>query len=223
MQKVLTHVLWFAVDNDAVPSEPVRPFKLYLTWASMRALWCSFELNSFWMLAWCRAASVEALTQMTCLTLQRDRFVEILGPLEQIMAREKSPQVITLSVLSNPLPLHPNSQARLVIRHPCLVIAQSALHRSSMLQSQASNASLTWSSPTNACNVYPALANSVLPQVAVVRCIMQDPWGTNMILVHSKAAHRHVSHSGFDCILQYNWKHSSRWDRRQPLQFLLQI
>ena len=30
---------------------------------------------------------------MTCLTLQRDRFVEILGPLEQLMAREKSPQV----------------------------------------------------------------------------------------------------------------------------------
>ncbi|KAK9867128.1 hypothetical protein WJX84_004628 [Apatococcus fuscideae] len=42
-----------------------------------------------------RAASVEALTQMTCLTLQRDRFVEILGPLEQLMAREKSPQVVT--------------------------------------------------------------------------------------------------------------------------------
>ncbi len=44
-----------------------------------------------------RAASVEALTQLTCLTLQRDRFVEILGPLEQIMAREKSPQVRNMS------------------------------------------------------------------------------------------------------------------------------
>ncbi|KAK9810359.1 hypothetical protein WJX72_009382 [[Myrmecia] bisecta] len=42
-----------------------------------------------------RAASVEPLTKLVCLTLKRDRFVEILGPLEQIMAREKSNAVVT--------------------------------------------------------------------------------------------------------------------------------
>jgi cGMP-dependent protein kinase 2 len=31
---------------------------------------------------------------MICLTLKRDTFTEILGPLEQLMSREKSPQVV---------------------------------------------------------------------------------------------------------------------------------
>eukprot|EP00891_Asterochloris_glomerata_P001614 jgi/Astpho2/1614/e_gw1.00028.5.1_t len=42
-----------------------------------------------------RAASVEAITRLVCLTLKRERFVEMLGPLEQLMAREKSPQAVT--------------------------------------------------------------------------------------------------------------------------------
>ena len=40
-----------------------------------------------------RQATVEAVSKLVCLTLDRDTFVEILGPLEQIMAREKSAQV----------------------------------------------------------------------------------------------------------------------------------
>lgn len=47
----------------------------------------------------CRIASVEAQTRLICLTLRRDVFVEILGPLEQLMTREKSPQVITQRLL----------------------------------------------------------------------------------------------------------------------------
>uniref|UniRef100_A0A7S0V7R7 cGMP-dependent protein kinase n=1 Tax=Polytomella parva TaxID=51329 RepID=A0A7S0V7R7_9CHLO len=41
-----------------------------------------------------RMATVEASTRLVCLTLNRDTFTEILGPLEQLMAREKSPQVV---------------------------------------------------------------------------------------------------------------------------------
>ncbi|KAG1658436.1 hypothetical protein FOA52_009857 [Chlamydomonas sp. UWO 241] len=41
-----------------------------------------------------RIATVEACTKMVVLTLRRDTFTEILGPLEQLMAREKSPQVV---------------------------------------------------------------------------------------------------------------------------------
>jgi len=41
-----------------------------------------------------RVATVEASTQMVLLTLKRDTFTEILGPLENLMAREKSPQVV---------------------------------------------------------------------------------------------------------------------------------
>lgn len=37
---------------------------------------------------------MEASTKLVCLTLKRDTFAEILGPLEQLMSREKSPQVI---------------------------------------------------------------------------------------------------------------------------------
>ena len=43
----------------------------------------------------CRAASVEATTQLRCLVLARDRFVDILGPLYSLMQREKSPAVVT--------------------------------------------------------------------------------------------------------------------------------
>ena len=39
-------------------------------------------------------ATVEAYTKMVCLTLKRDTFADILGPLEQLMAREKSPQIV---------------------------------------------------------------------------------------------------------------------------------
>ncbi|KAG2493728.1 hypothetical protein HYH03_007951 [Edaphochlamys debaryana] len=41
-----------------------------------------------------RMATVEAYTKLVCLTLKRDTFQEILGPLEQLMAREKSNQVV---------------------------------------------------------------------------------------------------------------------------------
>ena len=43
----------------------------------------------------CRAASVEATTQLKCLVLARERFVGILGPLYSLMQREKSPAVVT--------------------------------------------------------------------------------------------------------------------------------
>lgn len=41
-----------------------------------------------------RAASVESITKLTCLTLRRDTFVKLLGPLQDLMRREKSPQVV---------------------------------------------------------------------------------------------------------------------------------
>ena len=41
-----------------------------------------------------RTASVVAVTKLTCLTLDRENFISLLGPLEQLMAREKSPQVV---------------------------------------------------------------------------------------------------------------------------------
>lgn len=41
-----------------------------------------------------RTASVVAVTRLTCLTLDRENFISLLGPLEQLMAREKSPQVV---------------------------------------------------------------------------------------------------------------------------------
>eukprot|EP00198_Chlamydomonas_reinhardtii_P008550 XP_001697887.1 cyclic nucleotide dependent protein kinase [Chlamydomonas reinhardtii] len=41
-----------------------------------------------------RMATVEAYTKLVCLTLKRETFQEILGPLEQLMAREKSNQVV---------------------------------------------------------------------------------------------------------------------------------
>jgi hypothetical protein len=44
--------------------------------------------------SWRSMATVEAYTpKLVCLTLKRDTFTEILGPLEQVMAREKSNQV----------------------------------------------------------------------------------------------------------------------------------
>ena len=41
-----------------------------------------------------RAASVVAVTRLVCLTLDRENFIKLLGPLEDLMAREKSPQVV---------------------------------------------------------------------------------------------------------------------------------
>eukprot|EP00878_Enallax_costatus_P004895 GHUV01005150.1.p1 GENE.GHUV01005150.1~~GHUV01005150.1.p1 ORF type:complete len:499 (+),score=133.52 GHUV01005150.1:478-1974(+) len=41
-----------------------------------------------------RIATVEAVTPLTVLALARDTFLNVLGPLEALMAREKSPQVI---------------------------------------------------------------------------------------------------------------------------------
>ncbi|KAL6746691.1 kinase-like domain-containing protein [Haematococcus lacustris] len=41
-----------------------------------------------------RMATVEAHTKLVCLTLKRETFTEILGPLEQLMTREKSPHVV---------------------------------------------------------------------------------------------------------------------------------
>jgi cGMP-dependent protein kinase 2 len=41
-----------------------------------------------------RTASVVAVTRLVCLTLGRDDFISMLGPLEALMAREKSPQVV---------------------------------------------------------------------------------------------------------------------------------
>lgn len=41
-----------------------------------------------------RVATVEAHIKLVCLALDRKTFIEILGPLEQLMAREKSPAVI---------------------------------------------------------------------------------------------------------------------------------
>lgn len=38
---------------------------------------------------------VEAITQLTVLALARNTFLSVLGPLEELMKREKSPQVST--------------------------------------------------------------------------------------------------------------------------------
>ena len=50
-----------------------------------------------------RAATIEAVTALVCLTLQREAFVEVLGPLQDLMAREKSPEVVNqrMSKLTN--------------------------------------------------------------------------------------------------------------------------
>ncbi|PSC70618.1 cyclic nucleotide dependent kinase [Micractinium conductrix] len=42
-----------------------------------------------------RAASVEAVTPLVCLTVDRATFTAVLGPLQQLMSREKSPAVVT--------------------------------------------------------------------------------------------------------------------------------
>jgi len=52
---------------------------------------------------------VEATTKLKCFVLARDRFVEILGPLYSLMAREKSPAVVTQRLMKlqtkvSPLP-----------------------------------------------------------------------------------------------------------------------
>lgn len=41
----------------------------------------------------CSGASVEAVTALVCLTLDRGTFTAVLGPLQQLMSREKSPAV----------------------------------------------------------------------------------------------------------------------------------
>lgn len=38
-------------------------------------------------------ATVQAHTKLTCLVLGRDDFTAMLGPLQRLMEREKSPQV----------------------------------------------------------------------------------------------------------------------------------
>ena len=66
-----------------------------------------------------RIASVEAQTKLICLTLRRDVFVEILGPLEQLMTREKSPQVITqrlLKLATKGTPTHMPAEVKLIAR-----------------------------------------------------------------------------------------------------------
>lgn len=42
-----------------------------------------------------RAATIESVTKLVCLTLQRQTFVELLGPLQDLMAREKSEEVVS--------------------------------------------------------------------------------------------------------------------------------
>ncbi len=42
-----------------------------------------------------RGATVESVTKLTCLTLDRETFINMLGPLEQLMQREKSVAVVT--------------------------------------------------------------------------------------------------------------------------------
>ncbi len=41
-----------------------------------------------------RTASVVAVTRLVCLTLDRENFISMLGPMEQLMGREKSPHVV---------------------------------------------------------------------------------------------------------------------------------
>lgn len=40
-----------------------------------------------------RMATVQAHTKLTCLALAREEFTQLLGPLQKLMEREKSPQV----------------------------------------------------------------------------------------------------------------------------------
>lgn len=41
-----------------------------------------------------RTASVVAVSKLVCLTLDRENFIQLMGPMEQLMAREKSPHVV---------------------------------------------------------------------------------------------------------------------------------
>lgn len=50
---------------------------------------------NFLLLLCCRGASVEAVTPLVCLTLDRATFTAVLGPLQQLMSREKSAAVVT--------------------------------------------------------------------------------------------------------------------------------
>lgn len=66
---------------------------------------------------------MEAQTRLICLTLRREVFVEILGPLEQLMTREKSPQVITqrlLKLQTKGTPTHMPAEVHTPTALPCL-------------------------------------------------------------------------------------------------------
>jgi hypothetical protein len=45
----------------------------------------------------CSKATVRAIKQLTVLVLDRTTFVSVLGPLQDIMAKEKSPEVSMLA------------------------------------------------------------------------------------------------------------------------------
>lgn len=65
---------------------------------------------------------MEAQTKLICLTLRREVFVEILGPLEQLMTREKSPQVITqrlLKLQTKGTPTHMPAEVCLSLHRHC--------------------------------------------------------------------------------------------------------
>lgn len=48
----------------------------------------------------CRTATVQAENDVTCLMLGRDQFTQLLGPLENIMKRDKSPEVHLSTLLA---------------------------------------------------------------------------------------------------------------------------
>ena len=78
----------------------------------------------------CRAASVEAITRLVCLTLKRERFVEMLGPLEQLMAREKSPQAVTQRLMKLQTKGTPAHMPAEVSKHgqACLACRRAGVH-----------------------------------------------------------------------------------------------
>eukprot|EP00798_Chlamydomonas_sp_ICE-L_P014176 gene14176-20143_t len=59
-----------------------------------RALLCDEPRMATATCSHCTMATVEAHTNLTLLTLKRDTFTEILGPLEKIIKEEKSPKVV---------------------------------------------------------------------------------------------------------------------------------
>lgn len=62
--------------------------------AHMDASGCSLRFPTYVLqLLLCFTVQVEAATPLTVLALARDTFLSVLGPLEELMKREKSPQV----------------------------------------------------------------------------------------------------------------------------------